>query len=76
MSFRIVKFIIGLSSLIFGLLFFKTIPLIEFNNDHWLPESNQYQQDLDYHWFYLMSKRVSAWIWKLNCIKIPKHLFY
>ena len=70
MSFRIVKFIIGLSSLIFGLLFFKTIPLIEFNNDHWLPESNQYQQDLDY-----LEKEFQPGFGSLIVLKFPNTYF-
>jgi len=48
MSFRIVKFVIGLMLVVFGLLLFRTFPLLEFNNDDWLPNHNEYQKNLNY----------------------------
>ena len=48
MSFRIVKFIIFLAVFVFGILLTKSFPFLEFNNDYWLPDNNQYQQDLNY----------------------------
>ena len=48
MSFRVVKFLIASLSLVFFVLLFKVLPLLEFNNDHWLPKHNKYQRDLNY----------------------------
>ena len=33
---------------VFIFLLIKTVPYLEFNNDHWLGEQNQYQQQLNY----------------------------
>ncbi len=48
MSFRVVKFIITIAILVFSLLLYKSFAFLEFNNDHWLPEQNVYQEDLNY----------------------------
>ena len=70
MSFRIVKFLIFSSLLIFTFLLFKTVPLLEFNNDHWLPEQNQYQQDLNY-----LEKEFQPGFGSLIVLKFPSSFF-
>jgi predicted RND superfamily exporter protein len=48
MSFRIVKYIIFFSMVVFSILLTKSLPFLEFNNDYWLPNTDSYQQDLNY----------------------------
>ncbi len=48
MSFRIVKFVVAIAFIVFSILLYKSFPYLEFNNDHWLPDQNIYQQDLNY----------------------------
>ena len=48
MSFRYVKYLIGLAIVLFIGLLVNVMPMLEFNNDYWLPEENQYQRDLNY----------------------------
>ena len=70
MSFRIVKFLIFSSLVIFTFLLFNTVPLLEFNNDHWLPEQNQYQQDLNY-----LEKEFQPGFGSLIVLKFPTLFF-
>jgi predicted RND superfamily exporter protein len=48
MSFKIAKFIVALAIVVFGVVLANIFPLLQFNNDHWLPNTNAYQQDLNY----------------------------
>ena len=48
MFLRISRFIILFTSILFFYLLFYTLPNLKFNNDYWLPETNEYQQMLDY----------------------------
>ena len=48
MSFNVVKYLSILLIVVFGFLLSRVLPLLEFNNDYWLPDDNQYQQDLNY----------------------------
>ena len=48
MSFNVVKYLSVLFILVFGFLLSRVLPSLEFNNDYWLPNNNQYQQDLNY----------------------------
>jgi predicted RND superfamily exporter protein len=48
MSFRVVSVLIGMLMVVFSVLLAKTLPLLEFNNDYWLPDGNAHQQNLNY----------------------------
>ncbi len=48
MSFRAARFIIIFAGILLSFLLLNILPNLTFNNDHWLPQSNEYQQMLDY----------------------------
>ncbi|MEK9727444.1 MAG: MMPL family transporter, partial [Candidatus Margulisiibacteriota bacterium] len=70
MSFRVVKYLIAVACMVFGLLLFKTLPLLEFNNDYWLPNDNEYQQDLNY-----LEREFQPGFGSLVVLKFPNSFF-
>ena len=70
MSFRFVKYLIFINIAVFILLLVKTVPLIEFNNDYWLPKTNSYQQNLDY-----LEKEFQPGFGSLVVLKFPNSFF-
>ena len=48
MTFRLSKYLLGSVLAVFIYLLSVSFPFLEFNNDHWLAENNEFQQQLTY----------------------------